>query len=371
MRLQILMLIRFYCIFVFLLCENVGIYALKCDSLSFSKLKIYPNEVFTIKSDIDLGGETLFIPPGVTLSFDGGMIRNGSLVGQDTKIICERKAFGKVSIKGTWLVPKINSSWFEDLSYENALKDVFALTNPRIQNKVIISEGVYIMDINCNGGAAITIGSNTDLVLNGKIILKSNPWSNYYILYVKGDNIHISGKGIIVGDKHTHTGVNGEWGMGIMIVKSQNVYISGITIQDCWGDCIYIGNNSMNVNIVDCCLGNSRRQGISVTSGNKIMIRNTKIVNISGTNPEYAIDIEPNKNETVTNVLIEGVLVDECGGGFLVWGKAPGAKVGKVEFRNCQILKVRKQPISVQYCDEIIVQRCNWPSSIFNKGIYI
>ena len=55
--------------------------ALMIDGASLSE-----NTVYSVKKNYDLGGRTLVIPKGCTLSFDGGSIRNGILQGNDTKL---------------------------------------------------------------------------------------------------------------------------------------------------------------------------------------------------------------------------------------------------------------------------------------------
>ena len=110
--------------------------------------------------------------------------------------------------------------------------------------------------------------------------------------------------------------------MGVDFFRVENASISGITIKDCWGDCIYVGDESKNVTIDNCILNNGRRQGISITSANGVIVRKCTICDVGGTDPEYAIDIEPNKGKTIDNILIENVTVKNCKGGFMANGSA-------------------------------------------------
>lgn len=77
-----------------------------------------------------------------------------------------------------------------------------------------------------------------------------------------------------------------------------------------------------------------------------------------GTDPEYAIDVEPNKDESVDNIIISDVDVKSCQGGFLVYGKAPNAYVGKVSIINCNIDCIKKTPISIIKCTSAKVEKC-------------
>ena len=328
------------------------------ESVTFEVLGQHKGSEIIVKDTIDLGNRECRIPEGFTLRFKGGIIKNGTLVGNMTRLHCTKACFNRVKIEGTWNVPVIKSSMFYDLSYDNALKDVVALTNPEVKNKIIIEKGNYQVTAYRNGDVCLPLCSNTDFVLNGTITLTPNNYINYYIIQAEGNNIKIRGNGVVIGDKHTHTGNKGEWGMGINLVNAHHVSIYGLTIKDCWGDCIYVGTESSNVKIKNCKLDNGRRQGISITSANGVKISNCTISNVSGTAPEYAIDIEPNRNETVDNVQIENVNVNNCKGGILAYGKAPNAKIGKVIIKNCSIVGARKMPISLVRCLTAKVEKC-------------
>ena len=321
-------------------------------------MNILPNREVVIDKDIDLSGKVLSLPKGVTLIFKGGVFKNGVIIGSNTKIKCKKQAFDHVEIKGSWNVPMIYSTWFKDLSYINALQNVIALTNRNVKNEVHITGGNYLVKVNKNGQTCLSITDNTELVLNGTVRLLPNSFSNYNIIDVIGNNVRIFGTGTIIGDKHAHTGTTGEWGMGINIKKATNVSISGLNIKDCWGDCIYIGNDSEKVLVDKCTLDHGRRQGISVTSGNQITLKNLKITNVFGTNPQYGIDIEPNKNGVVDNVRMKNIIIDNCKGGILVWGKAEGAKVGNIIIEDCKISNILLVPINIKKCISVKVIKC-------------
>ena len=338
--------------------------------LFFSIPNCYAQELGTIRNksiiiskDVDLHGATKYLPKDFILEFKGGRIKNGTLIGNQTKIKYSRKIFDHVNIRGTWNVPIISTSMFVNLSCENALKDVFALANNEIQNTITIENGRYLVSAQKNADFCLSVLGNTTLILNGTIKLKPNAFSRCDIIRVKGKNIKIKGNGSIIGDKHTHLGKTGEWGMGIRLKGAINATVSDLTIKDCWGDCIYVGGNSRNVIIERCCLDHGRRQGISVTKANGVTIRNCIIENVSGTNPQYAIDIEPNRQDSVDNILIENVIVKDCEGGFLVTRGTPndGAKtpwIGNVTIRNCHVSCKSKRPVRIKRCEEVKIENC-------------
>ena len=346
------------------------------DTINASILGIVDGDKVIIDKDVDLKGCECKIPEGKTLVFKGGLIKNGIITGKMTKIECKGKAFDKVTIKGNWNVPEISTKLFADLSYENSLRDVVALANPKVKNSIVIEKGEYKVNAEKNKDVCIPICDNTDLIIKGTIRLAPNDLKSCDIIQAKGENINIRGNGTIIGDKHTHTGKEGEWGMGIILNGAMNATISGLTIKDCWGDCIYVGGNSRNVLIEHCKLDHGRRQGISITKANGVTIRNCVITNVSGTNPQYAIDVEPNRRDSVDNIIIENVTVKDCEGGFLVTrGRLKeGAKtpwIGKVVIQNCQVACKRKIPVNVKRCEEVKIEKCSLYAQRGRTAIYV
>lgn len=305
-----------------------------------------------LEHDVDLMGKVCLIPPNITIKSGEGVIKNGILIGQQTKIVYKKAIFNNVEIEGTWDVPLIKTSMFKNLGYENSLKDVFALTNPLVNNCVIVEDGDYFVRIDKNGGNGIYICDKTDVVLEGAIHLVPNSHSSSDIIYIKGNNVSIKGGGTIIGDKYIHTGTTGEWGMGVRIQNSKNVSIKNIGIRNCWGDCIYIGGGSSNILIDSCVLDHGRRQGISITNADTVIIRKCIISNVNGVPPEYAIDIEPNKGDSVGCVLIDKVNVNNCVGGFLstTWNRSAGIKIGMIKISNCKVRTMGKIPMRITCC---------------------
>ena len=328
------------------------------DTINVNALGVCEDSVITISNEVDLKGGVCIVPKEVKLDFKGGLIKNGTLIGQETGIKYKGIVFDRVKIAGTWKVPVISTAMFKDLGYINSLKDVVALLNPDIRNKIVIRGGNYQVSASEKVPCCLVICSNTDMVIDGNVILQPNNLPRYAIIHAEGENISIKGKGSLIGDKQNHMGINGEWGMGVNLWRAKSVSIKGLTVKDCWGDCIYIGGNCEEVYIKNCKLANGRRQGISITSAKKVTIKDCVITNVSGTAPEYAIDVEPNKGEIVDNVIIKNVTAEKCRGGFLVYGKAPGARVGKVSIVGCKLIDIPKMPISLQKCDSAVIKRC-------------
>jgi hypothetical protein len=146
---------------------------------------------------------------------------------------------------------------------------------------------------------------------NTQLILKSSDKAEYKVININGvTNIKAYFLNI-VGDKYKHLSGAGEWGQGVSIKSSSNIILYKPMISKCWGDGIYIGQDTsvpQNITVNGGLINDNRRNGISIISGNNVTIKNVTISNTSGHNPQSGIDIEPNtvKNE-ITNVVLDSI----------------------------------------------------------------
>lgn len=322
-------------------------------------LNVRSNDTFYIEEDIDLGGDVFEIPLGVTLVSRGGVVKNGVLYGNNTSIEKSNPLFENITIRGTWDVKNISTSLFKSLSSDNALRNVIALANSNVDNTIIIEKGDYWFSLVHEAECGLVIPSNTKVILNGNLLLRPNDLKRYYIVYVPSRNVFISGKGFIVGDKSLHVNNGGEWGMGIRFQTAQNCNVSNLTIKDCWGDCVCVSKESRDIEISKCNLFNGRRQGISVTSAIGVDIKDCIIKDVGGTNPEYAIDIEPDSYGSVKNVVIQNVKSVNCVGGFSVHvRKNSKSIVENIRISNCIVTKSRKASFWICGGKNISVNGC-------------
>lgn len=332
------------------------------------------NDIIEIIDDIDLMGRVWELPKDVRLLGKGGIIRNGTIVGNNNDFVSDSILFGNVTIQGEWKVPMINTSVFEDLSAVNSLKNVFALASPNIANQIVISSGKYLVEATHNRDVCLDVVSNTDVMLLGKIEILPNKFESYSIVQITGSNISIKGGGTITGDKHTHLGNDGEWGMGIKISNGSKVHISGVTIKDCWGDCIYINKDSKDIIISNCVFDHGRRQGISIIDAMNVTIKDCIITNVGGTDPQFGIDIEPNKGDYVDNVIINNVDINNCMGGITIYGKKKDradVQIGRIVVKNCNIHAIKKRAVKLKFCRHFDMQYCKLSSPKDVNVVYV
>lgn len=363
LRISYLRFFRYEVLFLVSLC-SYSQSSSNCYVWGANIVELFPvkkSAVIKVKDDFDLQGKTYLIPEGVILLSEGGVIKNGTLIGQNTIIKGNKPLFDEVKIRGVWNVEYIYSSLFRDLSKVNSLKQLFALANPNQYNYIKIEKGKYLLEAYNKDYKVLKVPSNTTVVIDGTLLLNPNNLKKYSVISIENAvNVCIKGSGTVIGDKDLHLDKVGEWGMCIGVRNSDKITISNLHIKKAWGDGIYIGKGSGIVDIRGCIIDSCRRQGISLIAGTKINVRNCTITNVAGTRPGYAIDIEPNKYDTITNVQIHNIVVDNCNGGVSFTSLEKNkCLINQVEIKNCKITRTIKVPIRLRGANNVKVDKCN------------
>ncbi|MDO5968248.1 right-handed parallel beta-helix repeat-containing protein [Flavivirga aquimarina] len=168
--------------------------------------------------------------------------------------------------------------------------------------KVILPEGTFLVGEEGNDiyQAGIDIYENTEFVFSEGAILKmdTNDKWNYCVLRLNGDNIIVR-DGTIIGDKDTHVFTPREndgktahdEGHGICVWSNNNVLVTNMEIYSVTGDGSLV-LDSNDVTFTNNDIYGNRRQGISIVGGVRIKITDNEIHHISGTAPQFGIDIE-------------------------------------------------------------------------------
>jgi hypothetical protein len=157
--------------------------------------------------------------------------------------------------------------------------------------------------------------SNSIIIFNDTSLkMKPNNLSTYGVLKIKNiENINIYGFVKLIGDYLEHTGETGEFGHALSIISSSNVNIENVQCSYGWGDGCYIGptddllNNPINIIINNLVCHHNRRNGLSITSGSKIIINNLITYNNGGTSPNGGFDIEPYNANNIIDVTINNI----------------------------------------------------------------
>lgn len=205
---------------------------------------------------------------------------------------------------------------------------------------VYFPAGTYM--VNTTGANPLVLLDNMNVKIDPTATVKlitNNDDTHQCFVALNKTNITIYGGGTIQGERATHIGSTGEWGMGIELDGCTNCVIENLTVKDCWGDGVYIGKNASvqckNIKVYQVYSTNNRRQGMSIVAvDDNVHVDRCIFANIIGTNPESGIDVEPNSGDTVTNVKITNcLLIDTQGAGLEIFGLG-GAVTGVVAINN-------------------------------------
>lgn len=147
----------------------------------------------------------------------------------------------------------------------------------------------------------LKIGSNKSIVFlkGSEIRLKSSAKIKYAILDItEVSNVSLYNP-VIIGDRYSHRGDKGEWGMGISIKGSRDIKVFGSRITNCWGDGIYLGQGPINkvnkdILISKAFLSKNRRDGISIISVDGLILEDVFASHQDGTKPMCGINFETN-----------------------------------------------------------------------------
>ena len=123
-----------------------------------------PNTIYEIRYDFDLNGASITIPENCILDFQGGSLKNGKIIGNNTSIKAGKEdcIFKlEVQISGTWLIYCIYDSWFEYYSdtttpNNSVITNIFSLSNNDIHNTIYFdAPRTYWFELPYKGNAAL------------------------------------------------------------------------------------------------------------------------------------------------------------------------------------------------------------------------
>lgn len=183
-----------------------------------------PNTVYEIRYDFDLNNQTIIIPEGCVLDFQGGSISNGTLIGNNTIINAGlEKIFGiNINIGGSYNVKGVLPEWFgakgdginnDYTSIKYCIEFISAFKNTIILNcEYLINDTINLpnnSNLIFNGNASIIYdGDNVCLIID----------TNCYI-----NKLTISRKVLTQGLSKTGTGIK---------VLGVNNLVNDISISD-------------------------------------------------------------------------------------------------------------------------------------------
>jgi parallel beta-helix repeat protein len=203
---------------------------------------------------------------------------------------------------------------------------------PATGGTVHVPGGTYMVD--AVRSLQLRSRMHLELAADARLVAIANgEKKSFVVLAMKVEDVEVSG-GRIIGERVGHSGGEGEWGHGIQIRGSSRVTLRDLHADDCWGDGIYVGSadhdavSSEDVVIARVVCHGNRRQGLSICGARNVRVLDSEFSGTAGTNPQYGIDIEPNRQGTVSDVRIENCVVRQNkGGGIQVFKRVSAVTI--------------------------------------------
>lgn len=306
--------------------------------------------------------DTISIPPGSVIMFDGGSLK-GPIKFNQTSLK------GKVRLKGSSISGQItnkifNASWLcamdgitDDAPRINEMIDVCGnVFFPKGSYRLISAfnpEGKLPKELHSsvNGHIAINKSNVTLEGETGTTFITDEPLITLSVFSQPNDIVHsISNVKIqnITFEVHNDGKNFHEFMHTIKMMGVNGITIRNCMINDFWGDGIclsHYGDNpqtgertrNQNVRILNNTIiggdHHSNRNGISVINGKNVLIKGNIIKNTSRKDMPGGIDVEPNNSAyTIENIRIEDNTLEGIGGsngaiGVVVFKDAPAHKI--------------------------------------------
>ena len=279
------------------------------------------NTIYIIQYDYDLNEETITIPEGCTLKFEGGSISNGTLNGANVNICNSSNLiiFKGVSFEDNF-TNYINVNWFESTSFSTALQLAINMSNT-----IYIPKGTYIMDstvyvhagthiIGDNSGELDSSTLGTTITSNKELasLLAAESGANTY--YVTIENISFNGNSLVNrgasfnldrSGNFSHLYINNCTFLGFkgIALSYQYGWVSYINKCSFWnnGQAFYAADAANSLKILNSVI-TKNNYGIVIANSLNIIISNSVIEN----NYNFGIAIASCKGVVISNNYFEG-----------------------------------------------------------------
>lgn len=318
-------------------------------------LAMVSNSKLSIDCLSDLGGETINLPKGVALDFNGGNLSNGTLNFNggtiDGRILSRGlKITGDVQLANESLKFEpsqwgIVQGW---TNFNNAKENRAAIREAIAQVKAMGGNTMEIGSLDAyfyvgneyndpnwySAEEGISLPSDFKLKMSDNTHLRVYPNNSqvYALVGMRGvKNASIEG-GHLYGDRdeHNYSGGSHEWGSLIEIEGSQNSTVRNVSMENASGDGMRIHSlrfawqpdylPSKDIRVDNCVFDKNRRNNLTITDGHDLIVENSKFIDAGvdtnkskGTNPRFAIDIEALRHRINGKIqydeIVDGVII--------------------------------------------------------------
>lgn len=141
--------------------ENTKGYVILRNDKTLAEQLTQANTIYEVRYNFDLDGDTLTIPEGSVLKFNGGCFKNGVLYGNNLNIVADGiKIFENVTLVGKWVCDNYLTEWF------GAVGDGITDDTQAIQDT--------INNVHNVGGGSVKFISESYMITHGKVTLQDN-----------------------------------------------------------------------------------------------------------------------------------------------------------------------------------------------------
>lgn len=134
--------------------------------------------------------------------------------------------------------------------------------------------------------------------------------------------------------KYAHS----EWRHLVSIVRAANVTVSGLSLESSGGDGVYVAGGE-NVRLIGLVMRDNYRQGLSVISARRLLVKDCIFESTEGTPPACGVDFEPNRATDVLEkcALLDCVFTGNAASGlfFNLGSLTASSKPVSILIRNC------------------------------------
>ena len=299
--------------------DGMGYVILRKDK-TFSEQITQSNTTYEIRYDFDLGGASVAIPENCVLKFDGGMLSNAIITGNNTIIDASIvQIFGEgISLLGGWNEREGYPEWF------GAKADGTTDDSAPIQKALDYFSKIYfpaktyaILQVFPRSNSTIIFSAGCNIVAAGPLTDTSGGVLAQRMIDLRDvENVSIFGNNATIDMRRTDypEEESGESRHCVSINGCHNVVICDLSANNSFGDGFCLGfpmsYNNENISLVRCKADNNRRQGLSIVDGENVFVESCLFTNTNGALPSAGIDIEPNYDSLAYH--INNIHINNC-----------------------------------------------------------
>lgn len=212
----------------------------------------HANSILEIRGEFDFSGATITIPSNVTLKFNGGKFSNGTLTGDDTKIISDLNYIfnSDLTLAGSWKLKKVFPEWF------GAVGDGISDDLTALRNMFVVADGSSGVQLEYGKTYKVTdflTFQNSELDLNSSEIV-FELLNSQLCLLPKNNTVVKNGK---ITNNSTGTVTSGEYQCPILVGRFgtgesyNNIKLYNLEIESnkANGNGIFVTSKSNNITI--------------------------------------------------------------------------------------------------------------------------